>query len=97
MWPLSRSAISSSRSGLDHQLAADGEADPADPLGVDVGPAAQEVDGRADVLLAAPAVRVRVAVAGALAAAIGARLRATDGATAAAGRIEALVGARVAA
>ena len=55
---------------LDHHLAADGEADAADPLGVDVGAALQEGDGRVDVTLSLPAERVRVALALALAATV---------------------------
>ena len=41
--------------GLDHHLAADREADAADPLRVDVGPALEERDGRVDVARAVPA------------------------------------------
>ena len=52
---------------LHHHLAADREADPADPFRVDVGAAAEELDGRPDVALSLPAEDVRVAVALALA------------------------------
>ncbi len=55
---------------LDHHLAADGEADAADPLRVDVGTMLQECDRRVDVSLALPAEEVRVAVALALAATV---------------------------
>ena len=55
---------------LDHHLAADREADAADPLGIDVGATLQERDGRVDVSLALPAEGVGVALALALAAAV---------------------------
>src|SRR5215211_1318161 len=54
--------------GLDHHLSADGEADAADPAGIDVGAALQELDGRVDVALTLPAEQIRVALALALAA-----------------------------
>ena len=53
---------------MDHHLAADGEAEAADLLGVDVGAAAQVVGGGVEIPLAVPAEEVRVAFAGALAA-----------------------------
>ena len=56
--------------GLDHHLAADREADAADPLGVDVGAGLEEGDRGVDVALALPAEQVRVALALALAAAV---------------------------
>ena len=56
--------------GLDHHLAADREADAADPLRVDVGAALQERDGGVDVPLALPAEQVRIALALALASAV---------------------------
>ena len=55
---------------MEHQLAADGQPEAADALGVDVGPALEERDGGLDVLLALPAERVRVALALALTAAV---------------------------
>ena len=58
------------RSRFDHHLAADGEADPADPVGVDIGPTLQEGNGRVDVSLALPAEEIRVALALALAATV---------------------------
>ena len=56
--------------GLDHQLAADGQAEPADPVGVDVGARPQVGDRRLEVAVAAPAPAIGVAVALALAAAV---------------------------
>ena len=56
--------------GLEHQLAADGEAEAADPARVDVRPRLQELDRGEDVLVAAPAEQVAVAFALALAAAV---------------------------
>ena len=56
--------------GLDHHLAADGEADAADPLGVDVGPALEVVDRGLDVRVAAPAPGVGLALAATLAATV---------------------------
>ena len=56
--------------GLQHQLAADGETDAADPSRFDVGPVLEELDRRVDVFLAAPAEDVAVALAGALTAAV---------------------------
>ena len=55
---------------LDHHLAADREADAADPIRIDVGPALQVRDGGVDVALALPAEQVRVALALALAATV---------------------------
>ena len=54
--------------GLDHHLASDREADAADPLGVDVGTAPEELHGGVEVALALPSPGVRVAVALAFAA-----------------------------
>src|SRR4030095_4116358 len=50
--------------GLKHQLAAEREAEAADPSGVDVGAAAEIVECRLDVSLAAPAVGITLAFAG---------------------------------
>ena len=48
---------------VEHQLAPDGEPEAADPPGVDIRPALQELDRGLDVLLALPAEPVRVAFA----------------------------------
>ena len=56
--------------GLEHHLAADGEADAADPVRIDVGPALEVLDRGVDVLAAAPAPGVRLTFALALAAAV---------------------------
>ena len=55
---------------LDHHLAADGEADAADAVRVDVRPPLQVRDGGLDVRVAAPAPGVRLALALAFAAAV---------------------------
>jgi hypothetical protein len=56
---------------LQECLPADGQADPADPIRLDVAPAFQEVNGGAQVLLApVPGIGVRIAIALALAAAV---------------------------
>ena len=55
---------------LEHHLAADGEADAADAVRVDVGTLLQVGDRGLDVAVAAPAEGVRVPVAAALAAAV---------------------------
>ena len=55
---------------MDQHLAADGEADPADPLGIDVGTAAEIRRGGVKISLAVPAEGVRIALARALAAAV---------------------------
>ena len=59
-----------SAAGFDHHLAADGEPDAADSLGIDVRLTLQERNRRVDVPLALPAEGVRVALALALAAAV---------------------------
>ena len=56
--------------GLEHQLAADRQADPADAVGVHVRALLEEADRRLDVAVAAPAEDVGLAVALALAAAV---------------------------
>ena len=56
--------------GRDHHLAADREADPADPFRIHVGTSLEEPDGCVDVSLALPPEEVRVALALALAAAV---------------------------
>ena len=55
---------------LEHHLAADRQADPADAVGVDVGARLEVVDRRLHVAVAAPAEGVWLAVALALAAAV---------------------------
>lgn len=49
--------------GLQHQFTAQGEAEAADALRIDVRAAAEIVEGGLDVALAAPAVRVTLALA----------------------------------
>src|SRR5439155_12161685 len=56
--------------GLEEGLAADGEADAADSVAVDVGAVLQERNGRIHVFVGCPAEGVRVAVAVAFAAAV---------------------------
>ena len=56
--------------GVDQHLAADREADPADPVGIDVRAALEVLDRGVEVAVADPAEDVRVAVARALAAAV---------------------------
>src|SRR3954454_24198504 len=56
--------------GLEERLAADGEADAADPVAVHVGTPLEEGDGGVEVFVRCPAEGVRVAVAFPLAAAV---------------------------
>ena len=60
----------SSRGGFEHHLAADGEADAADPISLDIRAALQEADGGLDVLVPCPAPGIGVAFALAFATAV---------------------------